>query len=151
MKSLFTLVRSACALRVRCVVILDSAVPPSKAEWVVFHEVCEGKNNFWMLWDICKIMSGECLHVCGHRRFFASFCVEKRVRFLCFCLYVPLTDNEGPSTRSNEFYYIHSSLLYSPDFYRCSLKDCIRDFMIFRAVRVTLSSHLWGWATVART
>lgn len=38
--------------------------------------------------------------------------------------------------------YTNSSLLYSPDFYRCSLKNCIRDFMIFRAVRVLLSSHL---------
>lgn len=60
-------------------------------------------------------------------------------RVVYFCLYISLTDNEGPSTSSNEFYYTHSSLLYSPDFYRCSLKNCIRDFMIFRAVRVLLS------------
>lgn len=56
---------------------------------------------------------------------------------LCLCLHVPLTDNEGSSISYDKF-YTHSSVLYSPDFSRCSLGTCIRDFMIFRAVRIPL-------------
>ena len=91
-----------------------------------------------------KMRAGGCLLICGYRCFFTSFCVERRelgtCQYFCLYLYVPLTDNEGPSISYKKSSYTHSSVLYSPDFSRCSLETSIKDFMIFRAVRIPLPS-----------
>lgn len=89
------------------------------------------QNNGWGMSACLWIQLLLCLFLCEELGTFHLSCVS-------------LADSEGPSTSCNEFYNINSSLLYSPDFCRCSLKNCIRDFMIFRAVRVLLSFPLCG-------